>query len=235
MLYRYGYIYIDISSFLYCVTLIKMARHRHGMRRRRHEAEPKLLSKKNVISIFIVVIMVLSVAGIIVVQRGNTPTNNIEYYGYTFVPLYDGTSTIWETEWKGRTLNFIFEPNTAEQVEIEGDPISRLKDAKMFYFSYDDSSPFIQDMALVQFDYQRLLDQNLGIYVERGMAFENDFGIPLITCSTATPDVPVLLFRSGNESKLFMEGDCVVAEVTSQSDVYLIGDRILYSMFGIME
>jgi len=176
-------------------------------------------------------IMVLSIAGFLV-TRNNTSANKREYNGYTFT--FIPSKNFWETDWNDINLDFIYEPDAAAQVKIQGDPVARLKNTKMFLMSYDNDSDFISDMALVQYDFQRLLQPNLDIFVDGGMAFPNTYGQKVITCENATSTTPVLLFRGGNETLLKEQGDCIIATARDQADVYLLADRILYGLYGII-
>jgi hypothetical protein len=76
---------------------------------------------------------------------------------------------------------------------------------------------------------------NFNIFVRQGFTAENDYNFPVITCEDPTNFVPVIYFRSFNETKVYMEDNCIIAEALRQEDVERIKDRMVYGILGIIK
>ena len=62
----------------------------------------------------------------------------------------------------------------------------------------------------------------------------NEFTLPVITCDDATSSVPVLYFVESNETKIYSENGCIIAEAKFETDLLRIKDRLLYERLGII-
>ncbi len=73
------------------------------------------------------------------------------------------------------------------------------------------------------------------IYLRRGFTTNNTFNLPAIACDDATSAVPVIYFRKGNATKIYLKNSCIIAEAPSNQEFIKAKDRILYGMLGVMK
>ena len=58
--------------------------------------------------------------------------------------------------------------------------------------------------------------------------------MPIIACDDATPLIPVIYFVESNETKIYKQENCIIAEADTSVDVIRIKDRLLYGIHGII-
>ena len=78
-----------------------------------HDEKPKLFSKKNAVSLFIVFIMIFSIMGFIISQNRNT-NQDFEYNGF----IFKASGNTWITEVNGKEARFINNPFLVKNVKI---------------------------------------------------------------------------------------------------------------------
>lgn len=154
----------------------------------------------------------------------------VKYNGITFTRFPDR----WEARINGANAAFSFLPGEAEAIPSSGDFAKALQGKFEIDITYDLNSTYVQSIALAQ--YQMGLTLNAyNIYAREGFTSNNTFNIPVIKCSDATPNVPVVYFRHGNSTSIHVDSDCVIAEASSNADFIKAKDRILYGILGVME
>ena len=57
---------------------------------------------------------------------------------------------------------------------------------------------------------------------------------PIVDCMNATVYVPVIVMKEANETKAYLDGNCIFLESTQYS-VVAMKDRILYAILGVVE
>lgn len=201
-------------------------------RRFRHrEEKPRFFSKKNAMSLFIILIMSLSVLGFVIVQR-TTDSYKFVYNDFLFTQTGSG----FYTKINDRQVWFRYSPEQIEDINIsiDIDIVNALKSTRMVYATYDPDAKYPQDLALLSYELGQELPEYFELYVVRAMSKENDYNIAVITCRNATQTVPVIYFKDGNETKSLIKNNCILVETDSDIDFYYFKDRLLYAMFDIM-
>ena len=174
---------------------------------------------------FIAFIMVTSIVGFL--WKGGPP--KVEYRGIPFVQEANG----WSTEINDRMVSFNYHPNEVEHINISPAITQRLNSVEIDT-TYDVNDSYAEYIAKVQYTLELGLN-NFDIFVVKGFTEENEFNRPVITCSDATPYVPVIYFKKSNETDIYLEGNCIIAEAYRGEDFIRIKDRLLYAILGIME
>lgn len=173
-------------------------------------------------------IMVGSVFGVIFYGYGGG-VNSIREKGFKFVD----NGNYWETNVDGQLAIFTYLPSQVEPITIDDFVINRLKNVVQIDTTSDFNDTFVESIALAQFQMGVTLN-NFGIFVRGGFTTENqDF--PVLTCGDSTNFVPVIYFKSSNETNVYMEDNCIIAEALSENDVLGIKDRLVYGILGIIE
>ena len=173
-------------------------------------------------------IMVGSVFGVIFFGFGAANAATAKYNGFKFV----NKGNFWSTNVNGREALFTYFPADAEQVQTEDDAISRLKGAIEIDATSDFNDTLAEPIALAQFQMGTTLF-NFNIFVRSGFTAQYQ-NIPAITCNHATASVPVVYFKSSNETKIYTEGNCIVAEALNAADAIRAKDRMVYGLLGVI-
>ena len=189
--------------------------------------EKKNVLSKNVMTIFIVIIMVGSVIGY---MFGRNSSESFKYNGYKFLRR-DNKLVL-----KINKIEFGFDyfPSSVEDIEISSEILDRLSGVIEIDSTYDNSSKWKEGISVVQYDLERYFEIT-GTYFIKGLTDENDYGLPVITCENATAKTPVLYFKESNQTKIWLDDNCVIAEAKSEIDFIRIKDRLLYGLLGVIK
>jgi len=194
----------------------------------RRKKKQSVFNKKNLVGIFIVMIMVLSGIGY---MRSGGGESRFSYNGFQF----QSTGDAWVTQVDGTLLAFRFHPADLESLEIDTAAIDSILGTKMLYISFDPDSPMVSDIEVARLD----LDNNLrqkGIFPVVGVTKNSTaYGaFQQVGCINATQFVPVIYLVQGNESYIKKQGECIVMQARDRYDMSAVKERLIYSVYGIM-
>jgi hypothetical protein len=185
--------------------------------------------KKTWMSLFIAVIMIVSVIGFAL--SFHQPPETLKYRGTTFVRTQQGLQATID----GMRLYFYNFPGYLEDIPVSEEAKAPLENARVLWFSYNPQDEHASEIADAMFYLEEALAAVKDRYVQRGFINNTDYALPEITCANSTAAVPVLIMQSGNETAITAENNCIIATATSRAAVYQIGDRILYQATGVMQ
>ena len=191
------------------------------------EEKNRLFSKKNMVSAFIIFIMVSSVIGFMWGRSGSVQKE--EYKGMVFV-LKENQ---WVIEINDMNFEFDFFPTETENINVSPSIASKMKNTLEIDSTYNLNDSQAKAIVLSQYRMSQILAR-LNIYLRMGLADENDFNLPIIDCDDATDLVPVLYFESSNQTKISLKGNCIIAESRNADDFIRIKDRLLYAILGVI-
>ncbi len=186
-------------------------------------------SKGKFFSVFIVVIMSLSILGFLIGNRGGGE-QTLEYNDWSFTR----SGNTWVTLVNNKQLFFDYFPEQIEDINISAEIIAKFGTLEIDT-TYDINDSFKEVIALSQYGLQENLRAVTNIYVRQGLTTENDFNLPVITCNDATDFVPVIYFKSTNETKVYLEDKCIIIEADSELNFLRAKDRLLYGYFKIIK
>ena len=181
-------------------------------------------------SLFIAFIMVLSILGIMVGETSPSGSK-IKYNDFTFFRVQDG----FMTKINKKDVRFSYFPSDLENITIDPAIKDNFNNINMVYLTYNPNQPAVQAIANVLYSLKPILDDFFNIYSANSMTVNNTYNLPVITCANATSTVPVIDFRESNSTQLLFEDNCIIFEASSASDFVLLKDRLLYSLFGILD
>ena len=188
--------------------------------RKKHE-------KKNKIGIWviilIVVLMLTSTIGY--VFKGGSKE---KYNGFSFSRVNDGR---WYTRINGRQMSFNYFPEELESINLSNEVIDRIKTTNMVYFTHDPENRYSGDIALLK----EMFWPYFQIYADGGLTVNNTLGLPVVGCDNATNTLPVIYFKESNQTGFYLDNNCIICELRSGEDFTALKERLLYSLFGIME
>ncbi len=176
------------------------------------------------------ILMIGSIFGVVFFGFGSSAsTTSMDYKDFKLT----NKGNFWSTIVDGREALFTYFPEDVESVIVDGSIITRLKDKLEIDVTSDFNDTFAEQISLVGYNMGITLN-NFNIFVRQGFTAENDYNYPVITCEDSTSFVPVIYFKNSNETKVYFEDDCIIAEASTQSDVERIKDRLVYGIFGVI-
>ena len=178
------------------------------------------------VALFIIIVMVGSSAGFIF---GRDEGYSSKYNGFKFKLI----NNIWLTKINDQDVRFHFHPSEVENLSISNDSITKL-DSPSIYFTFE-AGKNLQYIDMIRYEFITSLQEQLNTYVTSGVLNKTeDYDFPIIDCENATAEVPVLKFIFSNETKVYSDGNCVIAEAQSEQEMLAISDRIRYGLFGVI-
>ncbi|MBW2981481.1 hypothetical protein KY343_01245 [Candidatus Woesearchaeota archaeon] len=190
----------------------------------RKEKDNKLA--RNLVTLFIVILMVGSVVGY---MFGRDSGETYKYNDYKF--LRAGNKFILKIN--GADIEFDYLPLDVSDINISSEILNKLSNKIEIDSTYDKDNKFKEGISVAQYDLEQYFNI-IGIYFVNGLTAENDYGMPIITCNTITESVPVLYFKESNQTKIWIENDCIIAEARSEIDFIRIKDRMIYGLLGVL-
>jgi hypothetical protein len=176
------------------------------------------------ISVFIVLILISSILGYIFGDQQNT---TVRYNNQKFVLTNNG----WRTNINGDVLYFSMVPNDLEDIEFP--EIPNLQNVLEIDTTYDFDSEYKEDIAKSIFELSQVLSKK-GIYVLQGFTTNTSFDLPIITCEDSTQFVPIVYYKSSNQTKIYLNNNCIIIEGNNQNSFIPLTDRLAYQILGIM-
>jgi hypothetical protein len=184
--------------------------------------------KKTMMSLFIALIMIVSVIGFAI--SFVEPKQEADYGNYEFVLTSQG----WQTRINNIKLYFINHPTEVEYIKMDDATKNLLQNNRVLWFTYDPNDTEAQAIADALYYAEQAVGTVKNTFVQRGLINNTGYALPEVTCLNATQAVPVLILQSGNETKTSQQANCITATAENQQAVYEIGDRILYTAIGVM-
>lgn len=175
------------------------------------------------------IIMVGSIFGVVFYGFSGGGATSLEYGKFKFV----NKGSFWSTIVEGKEALFTYFPSDVEMIDVNSGIIDGLKNRLEIDATSNFNDTFAQQISLAGYNMGITLN-NFNIFVRQGFIAENDYNFPVITCEDSSNFVPVIYFKSSNETKVYSENSCIIAEASRQEDVERIKDRLVYGMFGII-
>ena len=182
---------------------------------------------KKILSYFIGIIMIGSAFGVIFFGFGSND-NVIKYKEFKFY----SNGNLWSVKIDGKEAAFNYLPDQVDNIKVEPNSIERLKGAAQIDSTSKFNDTLAEPIALAQFQMSTTL-ADFGKFLRNGFA-ENVSNFPIIKCEDSTSFVPVIYFRSANQTKVYLENDCLIAESSNGAETLRLKDRIVYGILGII-
>jgi hypothetical protein len=205
--------------------------------------------------IFVIVIMVSSIAGIAVYNIGDDPEqtttseNTFEVNGNIFYEDQSQASyNAIVSNPQGEAINIPFraDPRNVSHITIDDDALLTIRDAEKIYLVFDPNTPNFSDyknnLQLAMGQVSRLISLVTvnQIYPISALTADipdetYDDDVPLKSCEDATDTTPVLFFTLGSEDEVTLEDNCVIVsgktgegliETADKLGMYLVGLRV---------
>ncbi len=188
--------------------------------RKKHEKKNKMGIW---VIILIVVLMLTSTIGY--VFKGGSKE---KYNDFSFSRTDDGR---WYTKINGKQFAFNYFPSDLESINLSSEIIDKIKNTNMVYFTHDPENHYSGDIALLK----EMFWPYFQIYADNGLTLNNTFNLPVIDCDNATTALPVIYFKESNQTGFYLDNNCIICELRPGEDFTALKERLLYSLFGVME
>lgn len=207
----------------------RSARQQRSLERTRERKRKRSVIVFGIIMIFL---MVFSVASYI----GTNPQGSSDLTYGDFAFRYDTRgdgSGVLLTEINGRTIEFQNLPVQVQHLPVDSSAIAAMQAAPQIVMS---ASPALDPQEGATVDYARF-QLALAIPKMASAMSEPDerFSLPVLNCSHASPEMPVLLFAVSNATpSLENNANCLVLS-GEQRAILQLKDRIIFEYYGILE
>ncbi len=211
-----------------------MKRYKRTGRQPKEQAQKKKrISLKMWVSIGIAIIMATSIAGFLTLDKTSPAYGQFDYNNFTIT----GAPQRWQVSIDGTVATFEFLPSDINDIPYPSDIFGWLRGVQAFSMTSSPQDNLSLAIGAVEYAlFTQLGEQSKqGKIILYAFTMNNTFGKPILTCKDATPYQPVLLFEQGNETKIARQGDCIIATATSDYHMRRLGERILYTHFGIIQ
>jgi len=192
----------------------------------RREEKNSIFSKRNIVALFIVFLMVFGFGGLVV---DNIAKEKYEYNNFKF----KFQNNVWSTEINNIKFTFDYFPTEIENIDLSADLTNKISNTLQIDSTYDLSDSYTEAISLAQFNLGQSLAV-LNIHLRTGLTQTNEYALPIITCSDATEQIPIIYFKESDQTKVYLENNCIIAEAATEIDFIRIKDRLLYSILKIM-
>src|SRR3989344_767693 len=185
----------------------------------------KKQQKSKFIVLFISFIMISSVFAVIF-YGFQTNTSSLRYNNINFA----NENGVWHATIEGKRMTFDFHPLEVESIPLEEEALSLLQSPQID-FTYDVDNLYKTAIAEVEFALERSVPET---FFTIGFTTVNVFNKPIFTCDTATETVPVIYAMTGNETKIYAEGNCIILEGNNEDGFRRLKDRLVYSLLDVI-
>lgn len=195
------------------------------MRRQRDGVE----KRKRYMVYLMGIVMVGSLFGVVFFGFGNSGATSMKYNDFKFV----NRGSFWSAIIDNREAMFTYLPSDVDVISVSNNAINRLKNKVQIDMTSDFNDTSAESIALAQYQIGITLN-NFDVFVRSGFTSEQQ-NFPVITCDDSSNFVPVIYFKSSNETGVYLDNDCVIAEASNPADIIMIKDRLVYGILEIIK
>ena len=177
-------------------------------------------------SVFLVFLMVTSIAGFIFGSGNGQPT--VRHKGIKFA--FDGSR--WTATIDRQQHSFSYTPKDVTFVALPGIDVSQVMQVDI---TSDYNATVNESIAFAAFELSEALSKK-GLYARQGFTAENQIGYPVITCATATQYAPVIYFReaSVNSTRIVLKENCIIIESENANNLLPYADALAFQFMGLL-
>ena len=196
----------------------------------RRNEERKEKQKQIWMGIILVAVMVFSIFGIMVGNDSST----LRYGNYKFQIGSD--NKVYTEVSNGNLVGFRYLPQDLENITLPEGTIQLLRNAPIIVTTFNpnyEKTWVLTHLETIEFEMSKELE---GKYIYNGVteASEAYVSFPMINCSNATQQQPVIYFEISNETSITTQNSCIILK-SDDTGFYVLKDRLLYSYFGVIE
>ncbi|MBW2993155.1 hypothetical protein KY317_01110 [Candidatus Woesearchaeota archaeon] len=184
--------------------------------------------KRNLVSVFIIAIMVFSV---LAVMFSGSSEQAKKYNGHKFI-VKDNK---WILNIGGKLVDFDYFPSDAENIAVTNEIKNKILNTKMLYITFNPEN-VSESMDKFRFDLTNLLSNLQGIHAASGITKSSEqYALPIVSCKNATPFVPVLELKLNDRTEITIKDSCIIAKAESSKEMTRLRDAVIYKIIGVMK
>lgn len=197
--------------------------------------EKRAKRNKQVMSFVLVLLMVLSVAGIYASSKSSNKSNYV-YGDYSFYVRAEpslNNQNVFALDGDKSSMYFYSLPQDDLRLDSKGNLSTVFYPAKFFALSTDSDIRFFSFYDQLRFDIATYAKKNS----VHGLLVENESSkLPVITCANATAEIPVIELHLSNETIIVSNSseNCITINARNV-DLGLVRDRLLYTALGVIK
>lgn len=193
--------------------------------------ENKIFSKRNVISLFIILIMVSS---ILAIWQGSTSSNTIPEYNSYEVRLEE-THYVIDSDF-GDVYGYTY-PTSLETIPLENSYVQYLLSSSELFLLFDPQDENLPVIEVLRSELTQRDFYSLGKIIGFAVTQTNETyaSYPVLSCNATS--LPTLYLHTLNTttSRIYQDAGCIVLEAATWQDLVELKDRLVYTMYGVME
>jgi hypothetical protein len=197
------------------------------MQRKKNES---WFSTKNVVSLFFIMLMATS---ILAIWQGSTDPNALDPYNGHKISI-EGDSYVIKTD-LGEVNGYTY-PSYLETITLEPWQLATLQGADSIVILFDPQDEYIAYIDVLRSHLGSYDLYQLGTLVSFAITQEDEaYPYDLLDCTTAP--IGTLYFRTVefSQTQIYNEDNCLVLEGATGQDLVYAKDRLVYTLYEIME
>ncbi len=177
--------------------------------------------------LFIVVIMVMSAFG----YMWGSSSSSLDYNGFKiYQPETGGFMLKLDA---GTRILFRYFPSDLEWINSTPG-ISERFSSPMIYAAYSPETDYIESFAQVQYNLGQVLSKAGKSYAQPAFTMENEYNLPVVSCTNATQYVPVVVFELSSQTEIRESMGCITVSAKNREELLQAYERLLYTILGVM-
>lgn len=173
-----------------------------------------------------------SIVGYLWTGTGN-PSSASSSYNNLFFEQVNGR---WETTINGNVQAFDAHPSLVDSIPMDAGSTAILQQTNQAYLTFDPETEGVEQLDYIRFLFASGLEQKVGVFTASAVTSPSStYDFPTITCTNATPSLPVLLLRNGNTTQITSQDNCIILEAETRNNYPLLVDRLLYGILGVIK
>jgi len=194
------------------------------------EEEKKLFSKKNIMGMIIVFLMVFSVLGI---WQGSD--NGMPDYNEFKITQKDNKYEI-KTD-KGTVQGYTY-PGYLEGISLDTTLSAYVSLLYSPYVTilFDPADPALAYVEVLRMELAQTDLSPLGKSVAFAVTQANDtYQYPVANCSSTAPIIYIHTTNTTTTAQIYQDENCLVLEALTWKDLITLKDRLVYTLYGVMK
>lgn len=127
-------------------------------------------------------------------------------------------------------------PKELENIPIIGDPIPIIQQSEQIYITIDPYANLTGKTTIAALEIDKFIDNKYLINKPVNSAFTKPYGNHTVkTCTDAVNQIIIILLKLGDETKIYLEGNCIIIQGQTESDLIRAADRLALYLIGIMK
>jgi len=199
-----------------------------------------------ILGIVLVLIMILSSVGFILDYANNGGSSqSITDYGLRFNPIQSNSASYWQTSIGNAQRQFVRLPSIVAYVPVDAqaeEALPLIPNLQALIIAVDPSGDFGQySLGSASLLLSDLYSAKKQIVTALTQPTANITTLPIISCANQTylessnlsGRVPIIQIQEGNETKIFSQGNCLIAQGSDGEGIIAAVERLRYGMWGL--